>query len=78
MKKTFFFLVVFGLVLSVDAAQKVRLSLSETIKQAISNNSELKMKDQDIAFSEGRLKEVRSYMFPSASNLTTLINGVLG
>jgi len=80
MKKTFFFLVVFGLVLSVDAAQKVRLSLSETIKQAISNNSELKMKDQDIAFSEGRLKEVRSYMFPSASNLTTLapINRELG
>lgn len=68
---------IIGFILGVSIAcptfaSAKNLSLSEFIKHAISHNSEIKMKDQDILSAEGQLDEVKSYMLPSISNTTIL------
>ena len=57
---------------SIASEKKIQLSLGEAIRHGLQENSELKMKSQDVAFAEGRLAEVRSFMMPSISNTTLL------
>ncbi len=43
----------------------IKLSLPQFIKKAISQNAELKMKDEDTHFAESRLKEVKANLLPT-------------
>ena len=57
---------------NLKAEKKISLTLSESIERAITSNDELKMKDQDVRYAEGRLSEIKSLLYPTIQ-MTTLV-----
>lgn len=54
------------------AEKKVTLTLGESIERALAANDEIKMKDEDVHYAEGRLSEIKALLYPTIQ-MTTLV-----